>query len=458
MNKKPARVGTWPMVALGLVIFIDQVDQNIVRGVIPQIQEQFGIDDFGIGVLLSAFVLVNGLITVPAGYLADRWNRTRAIGHTVVGWSAITMLTAAAQSFGMLVGMRGLLGFGQAITEPSANALVSDYYPSSQRGTAFSVQQIMGIIGFGVGIALGGAIGATWGWRWAFIVVGPPGMVIALLAYHLREPRRGEGDRIHLGVDQSYEPEVHVKLFAGGFRAFVRDLISGLRADIRTILRIPTLRLALVGVGALLFTVQGIGAWLPEFHRRFSGLTQEQSTAAVGAMVLVGGIPGLLVGGRIADRYANRIRGARAVIPAYCLWIGMTFFTVSYLPMPAALSLLLEAFGMFTVWVAVPALRAGVADTVPAHLRGAGFGAFNLFSIVLGAAAAPILVGLFADIWNLRVAFLLASPPVYLGAYVLYRARDHIEEDAGKILEAVLIAVQEEQSRAEAEAEDDLRT
>jgi MFS family permease len=452
MNKKPARVGTWPMVALGLVIFIDQVDQNIVRGVVPQIKEQFGIDDFGIGVLLSAFVLVNGLITVPAGYLADRWNRTRAIGHTVVGWSAITMLTALAQSFGMLVGLRAFLGFGQAVTEPSANALVSDYYPSSQRGTAFSVQQIMGIIGFGFGIALGGAIGATWGWRWAFIVVGPPGMIVALLAYRLREPRRGEGDRIHLGVDAAYEPEEHVKLFANGFRAFVRDLISGLRADIRTILRIPTLRLALVGVGALLFTVQGIGAWLPEFHRRFSGLTQEQSTAAVGALVLIGGIPGLLLGGRIADRYANRIRGARVVIPAYCIWIGVTFFTVSYLPMPAAPSLLLEALGMFTVWVAVPALRAGVADTVPAHLRGAGFGAFNLFSIVLGAAAAPILVGLFADIWNLRVAFLLASPPVYLGAYVLYRARDHIEEDAGKILEAVMIAVQEEQARAEAEA------
>jgi MFS family permease len=71
---------------------------------------------------------------------------------------------------------------------------------------------------------------------------------------------------------------------------------------------------------------------------------------------------------------------------------------------------------------------------------------------VLGAAAAPILVGLFADIWNLRVAFLLASPPVYVGAYVLYRARDHIEEDAGKILEAVMIAVQEEQARAESEA------
>src|SRR5207248_1208735 len=117
----------------------------------------------------------NPAVADTAGYLADRWHRTRTIGHTVVAWSGITMLTAASQNFGQLIAGRALLGFGQAITEPSANSLISDYYPTEQRGSAFSVQQIMGIIGFGVGIALGGAIGSQYGWHWAFIVVGPPG-------------------------------------------------------------------------------------------------------------------------------------------------------------------------------------------------------------------------------------------------------------------------------------------
>ena len=84
------------MWVLGMVIMVDQIDQNVVRGVISQIQADFHVNDAQIGVLLSAFVLVNGLVTVPAGYLADRWNRTRTIGHTVLGWSFITMLTAAA--------------------------------------------------------------------------------------------------------------------------------------------------------------------------------------------------------------------------------------------------------------------------------------------------------------------------------------------------------------------------
>jgi len=436
------------MWVLGLVIMIDQVDQNVVKGVIPQLKAAFGIDDVGIGLLLSAFVLVNGVITVPAGYLADRWNRTRTIGHTVVGWSGITVLTAASQSFVQLLGLRALLGFGQAITEPSANSLLSDYYPTSQRGRAFSLQQALVFVGIGLGLAVGGFVGPRFGWESAFIVVGLPGLAIALLAYRLREPRRGHGDRLHLGIeDDGGHKTEHVELFQHGFHQFFVDMMRGLREDLRVVLAIPTLRLALVGVSALTFTVIGVSTWLAEFHHRFSGLTQTEATNAVAALIIFGGIPGVLFGGRLADRYATRVRGARVVIPAWCIWIGTALITVSYLPMVFASSFALELVGIFGVTMAIPALRAGIADAVPAHLRGAGFGAFNIMSIVFGAAAAPLIVGTLADVWNLRVAFLVVSPPVFFGAYCLYRARDHLDADAAKIFEAVVRAMQEDQER-----------
>jgi MFS family permease len=439
----------WPMWVLGLVIMIDQIDQNIVRGVVPQLKDEFGINDAQVGLLLSAFVVVNGLITVPAGYLADRWHRTRTIGHTVVGWSAVTMLTAAAGTFGVLLALRAALGFGQAITEPSAASLVSDYYPAAQRGRAFAVQQVLTFVGIGLGIALGGFIGNQFGWHWAFIVVGPPGFVIAFLAYRLREPKRGAADRMQFGgAADDDTPDARVQLFEGGVRQFTVDMMRGLRDDFRTIYAIPTLRYALVGVGALLFTVSGIGAWLAVFHERFSDMTQDQATAAVGALIMFGGIPGVLLGGRLADHYATRIRGARVVIPAYCIFVGNTIFIVSYLPIPSGLSLFLQLLAIFAVTMAIPALRAGLADAVPAHLRGAGFGAFNLVSIVFGAALAPLAVGGLADVWNLRVAFLVVSPPVYIGAYILFKARDHLDADAMKIVEAVIRAMEQEQRRA----------
>ena len=81
-----ARLLAEPMWVLGLVLLMDEVDKNVVRGMITPLKQDFGVGDLGIGVLLSLALLFNGLITVPAGYLADRWNRSRAIGQTVVGW------------------------------------------------------------------------------------------------------------------------------------------------------------------------------------------------------------------------------------------------------------------------------------------------------------------------------------------------------------------------------------
>src|SRR5260370_41237589 len=99
--------------------------------------------------------------------------------------------------------------------------------------------------------------------------------------------------------------------------------------------------------------------------------------------------------------------------------------------------------------MAIAGLRAGMADAVPAHLRCAGFGAFNLVSILFGAAAAPLIVGALADVWNLRIAFLIVSPPVYVGAWILYQAREHLDADARKIVRAVVRPLQQDRGRGQ---------
>ena len=102
----------------------------------------------------------------------------------------------------------------------------------------------------------------------------------------------------------------------------------------------------------------------------------------------------------------------------------------------------------------MPSLRAGLSDAVPANLRGAGFGAFNLVSVVFGQAIASVVVfalaGAFDD--NFRTALLLVSPPVFIGGLVFLKARDHLEEDAAKIFAAILAAM-EARSRRRAEGE-----
>jgi MFS family permease len=452
----PAAPSVWPMWALGLVLMVDQMDQSIVRGMVTSLKDEFHVGDFAIGLLTSAFLLVNGVITLPAGYLADRWHRTRTIGHTVLAWSGITALGAAAPNFASLVGLRAMLGFGQGITEPSAGSLIADYYPLERRGRAFSIQQILLFVGIGSGIGIGGFISEHYGWRWGFFVAGLPGIVIALIAYRLREPKRGESDRLHLGIaeDNSIDAEVGLPLFEHGFGRFVSDMWDGLKADLRTIMRITTMRYALVGIAVLQFTVFGISTWLPQFYERQLDVAEGKAEGLVGLLIVLGGIPGILLGGRIADYFTDKVRGARMAIPAYCIMIGTTFFAVSYIHMPTAAVFVTQVIGLFVIVMAIPALRAGLSDALPANLRGAGFGAFNIVTVVLGAASAPLIVSALSQIYddNLRTAFLIVTPPVYVGAFILLRARDHLEADTAKIFEAIMIAMQEQQAREAADA------
>src|SRR5207302_9024143 len=109
-------------------------------------------------------------------------------------------------------------------------------------------------------------------------------------------------------------------------------------------------------------------------------------------------------------------------------------FMVSFLPIPTALILVLQTVGVFAATMAIPALRAGAGDATPANLRGAGFAAFALISVVSGAALAPPALGAVSDATTMRVAFAICLPAVFVGALILLRARKHLDEDVAKVL------------------------
>ena len=443
-------VTNWPMWVVGFTLFIDGMDQYIVRGSSNQIKAAFGVGDTAIGLLFSAFILINGIITMPAGYLADRWNRTHAMAVTIVAWSVISALggLVPTTAFGLLVVIRASLGFGQAVTDPSGSSVIADYYGTERRGRAFSIQQCLSYVGLGMGLAIGGAIGPLFhghGWRVAFFVSLLPGLLVAYFCWRLPEPSRGTADRAH--VLQSDEMEMAEgpgpALFPHGFGHFVGDMVEGLRQDVGTILRIPTMRYTLVGVSTVGFVVTAVATWMPNFYENQLHLSQQASNGTFGALAILGGIPGTIIGGRIADRWVTRFLGARVVIPAVCIVISAALFTISFIPQPFATVFVVQVAGFLAATACVPALRAGLSDAAPAQVRGAGFGAFNLASVVFGAAAAPLVTSAIASRFgnNYRTAFLIILPIAYLGAACLLLARTHIEKDAAKVFEAVVTAL-----------------
>jgi MFS family permease len=360
----------------------------------------------------------------------------------------------------MLVVIRATLGFGQAITDPSGSSVIADYYGTERRGRAFSIQQCLSYVGLGMGLAIGGAIGPLFhgqGWRVAFFVSLFPGLLVAYLCWRLPEPSRGTADRAH--VTHSDEMELAdddgPPLFPHGFGHFLGDMVAGLRKDVGTILRIPTMRYALVGVSTVGFVVTAVATWMPNFYENQLKLTQQAANGTFGALAILGGIPGTIIGGRIADRWVNKFMGARVVIPAVCIMISAALFILSFIPkLPFSAVFVIQLAGFMAATACVPALRAGLSDAAPAHVRGAGFGAFNIASVVFGAAAAPIVTSAIAGQFgeNYRVAFLLILPIAFLGAACLMLARSHIEKDAAKVFEAVVMAMAAQQAEEAAYA------
>lgn len=433
---------------LGTVLLVDSADQSIVRGVATQIETSFhNVHDFQISLLASASVVINALVTMPAGYLADRWGRVHAIAYTVVMWSLVSTLGAAAPTFLTLLILRALLGFGQGITEPSANSLIADYYQRDGRGRAFSVQQSLIFLGTGLGVAISSLIGETYGWRAAYLFVSIPGLLVAFLVSRMIDPVRGESDMTYIGAELPGAAKEKTKLFEFGVRRFLADMVIGLRRDAKVILRIPTLRLTLVGVAAILFTVSAVGFWLPVFYQRSYHMTQGRAGVAFGLMVVTGGIPGILVGGRLADRLITKYQTARVVMPGLCAIASTTVFLISFMRLPFSVTISLHVVGFFIGAMAVPALRAGLSDVTPHQLRGTGFGAFNLTSVLFGSAAAPVVVGALSQHFggNLRTAFIIVLPPVYIGGIFLLVAKRHVVKDTMAIFQAIMEADQEEQ-------------
>ncbi len=421
-----------PLVVLSLVNLVDQTDTNILRGVLPFIEDEFNASDFQLGALGFAFVFINALATIPAGWLADRVRRTRLIGYTLFSWSGLSALSALAGGYVQLFAARASLGFGQAIDDPASTSLLADYYPAEVRGRVFSIQQVMNFIGGGIGLALGAFVGEEFGWRWAFIVVGMPGSLVGFLVLRLREPQRGEAE----GVIAPPEPEVKVPV-----RELARSAWSGLRTDLKMIFGIRTMRFVLVGVSALLFTVAGVGYWLAVYHDRYSGLTEKEAAGVAAGVLALAGVIGTIYGGRVTDKVYGVSPAGRITQVSNAILICAGTFAISFAVPLVPVRLGLQFIGVLSIASAFPGLRASMMDVTPVQARGVSSSAFALTSTLFGTALAPPFVGLLSDLTgSLVAAFYIVMPPVIIGSLILRKAKDTIVDDAAAILSSMAAA------------------
>jgi MFS family permease len=432
----------WPLLLMALVGLVDQIDVGVLRGVLPFLEDEWNLTDTQLGALPAAFIVVNAIATIPAGWVADHYPRNRVIGWTLLSWSGLILLSAGAWNFTSMFAARSVMGIGQAVDDPASTSLVSDFYPATLRARVFAWTQVSYFVGGGIGLAFGGWVAATWSWPWAFVLVAFPSAIVALAVFKLREPRRGEAD---LSPGMTWDevaalppgPAHDESLAAAvGFGEFMRLAAAQLSSELKTIFAIRTMRYVLIGVSALLFTVAGIAVWLPIYHERYSGFSAEKATAVVGGLLGFAGVIGTFVGGWASDRYADRLRGGRIVLVVYSSIVCSLMFMLSFAVEPVGLRLAIQFLGVVAAAGAAPGLRAAMLDVTPPESRGVGASAFALTAALLGPAAAPFVVGWLSQVTgSLVTAFYIVFPPVIGGLLLLLRARDTINDDAVAILQ-----------------------
>src|SRR3954465_1567795 len=195
---KPSDAGRIPAhswYALGVltsVYVLNFLDRVLVYILFPPIKAELKLTDLQLALLgTTSFVIFYTLLGIPFGRMADRVKRKWLIASGLAVWSLFSGLTGFAGSFWTLFLCRVMVGVGEATLGPAALSLLSDYFPPRMRATVQSVYSSGIAIGGGLAFFLGGLLGQHYGWRWAFYLLGFPGLALALLVFLLKEQPRG---------------------------------------------------------------------------------------------------------------------------------------------------------------------------------------------------------------------------------------------------------------------------
>ncbi len=433
-----AAYGRRALLVLFVLNAVDEFDRAVLAVALDRIREDFGLSDAEVGLLPLAVIFITGLLSLPAGNLADRYDRTKILAYGSIIWGGAGLLAAGSRNFVQLFLTRALLGFGQGSINPTHASLLSDYYPVAIRGRVLGYHRAANPLGQVIGAVVGGAIIAGVGWRWGFVAAAIPGLLFGMWALSLREPKRGQAD---------LEAAKEANPLLTDFMTEPQDA-WGFRQSLGTIFGIPTLRRLIFANAAFGFTLIGIIFWFPTLYERRYGYTTEQAGITFGALALAAFF-GTWFGGPFADRNVKRGFGYVGTVSALGGAILATTWTIGFLTTSPLVTLAFVATGGFLASLGVPGMSALVAACSPPRIRSQAFAAFGLALAVCGAAAAPLVVGLISDLLqdrygvnegdSVRYAMIIACAIVMsLGTWFIYSASRSASADAKKVIAAFI--------------------
>jgi len=396
------------LLALNLLNYLDRY---ILPGAQPLIQKEFHASDEQMGALTTALFFFYMFAAPASGWLGDWFRRKPLIITGAILWSLATLGSGFVHSYWALYSRRALVGIGEATFGIYAPAVLSDFYRERDRNRILSIFYLAIPVGAACGYLAGGELGSLWGWRRPFLICAIPGIVIAAL-YGLwgREPERGAKDRYRKEQSRT--------------RARI-DSLDGLLDFIVERLRIfknPAFLSSTFGLAAITFALGGISAFMPTFLHRANGLSVANAGLVVGAITIVDGIGGTVIGGWIAQRWQRTDHRALYLISSWSAALTVPFgILVFFGPRVTTIPALVVA--EFFIFLNTGPLNAAIVNSVHGAVRATAI-SINLFCIhAFGDTPSPTIIGLISDRSNLSiglgatlVSLVIASGILWYGA------------------------------------------
>src|SRR5260221_2659698 len=307
-----ARLPT-PRAALAILTglnFLNYIDRFIPAAILPTILSELGLSDAKGGSLQTLFIMTFVVVSPLAGWLGDRQPRFRLAAVGVFIWSAATFGSGLAPTYAFLVAARALIGVVEASYTVVTPSLLSDFYPTSRRGSVLAIFYAAVPIGSAMGYVLGGQITAHFGWRTAFFVAGVPGAALAALLLFLRDPPRGAQDVKAVAKKKDPATISSVVVIANA----VRELVAR-----------PSFVVNTAAQTIYTFAVGGLAVWMPTYFVRERGLPLASAATAFGGALALAGFVGTLLGGRLGDRLARTRADAHFVMSGVAMVASLPF-------------------------------------------------------------------------------------------------------------------------------------
>jgi MFS family permease len=383
--------------------FLNYMDRYVGAALVTPIKNEFQLSDAQVGLLATAFLLVYAIAALPFGFWGDRGVRRSVIGVGVTIWSIATLFSGLAANYVQLFLSRAVVGIGEASYYPAGTSLVSDYFPKEQRGRVMSIWGAGSVIGIAVAYAGGGFVGDHFGWRSAFFIAATPGLVLALLAFTMREPLRGSMEKAGPALKRTTD-------------ATMRTFIN--------LMRIPTLRAAILAQTVLYFVLASNAFWLPALLNRRFGMSVSGAGLLSGGVLVLGGLIGTLAGGWIADRRAKTRPAAHLEVGIAGFLIGAVFIVIALIA-PLNIGPIPVFVPAFLVTVIALYLHSGPftalsQNVVSPALRASCVTLLLFVSHVFGDSHSTFDVGWISDhIHSLQIALLITSPTLLVVAAII---------------------------------------